>query len=84
MPRRGSSADRAAWRGISLPLQVAILTLLVLIISVAVTVVLFLHMNNMTFSEAKLNVAFWVTTCILVFLIPLVLLKIRVKRNCTN
>ena len=46
------------------------LTLLVLVISVTVTVVVFCRMNNVTFREAKLNVGFWVTTSILVFLIP--------------
>ncbi len=51
------------------------LTLFVLLVSVAVTVVLFCRMNNVTFREAKLNSVFWLTTSLLVFLIPLVLYK---------
>ena len=61
--------------GLSLPFQAAMLTLFVLLVSVAVTVVLFCRMNNVTFREAKLNSVFWLTTSLLVFLIPLVLYK---------
>ena len=73
-PARVLSGSRRL-AGMSLPFQVAVLTLLVLLVSVAVTVVLFCRMNNVTFREAKLNFAFWATTSILVFLIPLVLYK---------
>ena len=59
----------------SLPFRVALLMFLVLVVSVAVTVFLFCGMNNRTFTDAKLNITFFVSTTVLVFLIPLVLYK---------
>ncbi len=61
--------------GLSLPFQVALLTLFVLVLSVVVTVILFCRMQNVTFRQAKLNYEFWVITSVLVLLIPFVLYK---------
>jgi len=77
LPARMLSGSRRL-AGTSLPFQVALLMFIVLLISVPVIVFLYWRMNrlgNADFLGAKLDGVFWVTTTVLVFLIPFVLYK---------
>ena len=60
---------------ISLPMRVALLMWLVLVIVVVVTMLIFWHTTSRTRWDEKATWGFWMSTVVLVFLIPFVLYK---------